>query len=66
MTEVKNAKEAENLVVSLYPSLTTFYRFITRKVGFTWVVKYDILCVTDTERHEVRIDGRTGEIISTN
>ena len=65
MAEVKNAKEAENLVVSLYPALTTFYQFTTRKVGFTWVVEYDILRQTETERHEARIDGRTGQIIST-
>jgi hypothetical protein len=60
-----DAREAEEIVESLYPQFGPIPYFIqTLKRGTTYVVKYQIQTIMDTEEHTVHIDANTGRIIS--
>jgi len=64
MPQVKDAREAERMVRSRYGIWDSSYKFEIRKRGTTWVVTYNVLSVSDTERHEVHIDARTGNMLT--
>ncbi|MDO8716850.1 MAG: hypothetical protein Q7J73_08615 [Dehalococcoidales bacterium] len=65
MAKVNDAREAEAMVRSLYPSIADPqpYNFETHKQGYTWIVKYNLLSVIDTKKHEVRINAITGKMV---
>ncbi|MBA7699888.1 hypothetical protein ES703_108593 [subsurface metagenome] len=65
MAEVEDAREAEDMVHSLYPNPLGPhpYDFKTYKQGFTWIVKYNVPSIMNVERHEVRINARTGNMV---
>jgi len=65
MPKVKDAREAEKIVRSRYEILDSQpYEFKVYKRGYTWVVTYNLLNVLDTERHEVHINARTGNMLT--
>ena len=66
MAAVKDAREAEDMVCSLYPNPVVDpqpYNFEIYKQGYTWIVKYNLLTVMDAEEHEVHINARTGKMV---
>ena len=65
MPEVKDARKAEDMIRLLYsnPLGPHPYDFETHKQGYTWIVTYNMMSVTDIERHEVRINARTGNMV---
>ena len=65
MPKVEDAREAEKMVRSRYEILDSQpYEFKVYKRGYTWVVTYNLLNVLDTERHEVHINARTGNMLT--
>ncbi len=64
MAEVEDAREAEDMVRSLYSPLVSFSEFETHKQGYTWIVTYKVVSVRDIERHEVHINARTGNMVT--
>jgi hypothetical protein len=64
MPKVTDAREAEKMVRSRYGIWDSSYKFEIHKRGTTWVVTYNILSVTDAERHEVHIDATTGNMLT--
>ncbi len=66
MARVEDAREAEDMVRSLYsnPLGPHPYDFETHKQGYTWIVTYNVMSVVDVERHEVHINARTGRILT--
>lgn len=66
MARVEDAREAEDMVRHRYSSIIgpEPYNFEIHKRGYTWVVKYNILSVLDTEEHEVHINAKTGKMLT--
>jgi len=65
MPKVTDAREAEEMVRSRYGMLDSQpYDVKVRKQGYTWIVTYRLLNVTDTERHEVHINAQTGSMLT--
>jgi len=65
MPQVKDAREAEKIVRSRYGLLDSQpYEFKVHKQGYTWIVTYRLLNVMDAERHEVRINAQTGNVLT--
>jgi hypothetical protein len=64
MPEVNDAMEAERIVRSHYgfPGPEPC-EFNTHKQGYTWIIRYHVRSVTDTDEHEMRIDSHTGRIL---
>lgn len=64
MATVEDAREAEKVVRSRYGLLDSEpYNFEIHKQGYTWIVTYNLLNVLDQEKHEVRINAKTGKIL---
>jgi hypothetical protein len=65
MPRVVDARVAEKMVRSRYGILDSQpYEFKVRKQGYTWIVTYRLLNVMDAERHEVRINAQTGNMLT--
>lgn len=64
MPAVNDAIEAQEIVRSHYQGIGPEpYRFNIHKQGYTWIVKYYVKSVRDTDEHEMRIDSHTGRIL---
>lgn len=64
MTRVEDAREAEDMVRSLYPPLGPYPCNIeTHKQGYTWVVSYEIQTIMNVEEHRVHINSQTGKMV---
>jgi hypothetical protein len=66
MTKIKDARQAEDMVRSLYPNPIldpSPCNIETHKQGYTWVVTYDIQTVMRVEKHRVHINSQTGNMV---
>jgi hypothetical protein len=65
MVKVKDASEAERMILYSFPGITEPkpINFRIQKTGNTWVVKFDIInAIFGVEEHERHINANTGAI----
>jgi len=67
MARIEDARDAEDMVYEYYrehfPLGPEPINFDTHKQGYTWIVKYNLLSVTDSKEYEAHINARTGNML---
>lgn len=65
MAIVEDARDAEDMVRSLYPLVgPELHDLETHKQGYTWIVRYTTFTVLDgVTEHEVHINAQTGRML---
>ncbi len=70
MTKVLDAREVQQMVNSYYEERDPLhigahpYNFRINKQGFTWIVKFTLDNIMDSEEHEIHINARTGNTVN--
>lgn len=65
MAEITDARDAMNMVRSLWHvGIPEWDNFKACKKGYTWIVTYDERLLNGRNQHEVRINAKTGSMVT--